>query len=128
YVRGEFLAEPFPRFEAALAEAYAAGLLGRNIAGSGIDLDLYGGAGAGAPIGGEETALLEPLEGKPGKPRFKPPFPANFGLYGKPTTINNTQSYASAPTIMRRGAAWFAGLGPANSGGTLIFSISGHVE
>jgi NADH-quinone oxidoreductase subunit F len=83
--------------------------------------------GAGAYICGEETALLESLEGKPGKPRFKPPFPANFGLYGKPTTINNTQSYASVPTIMRKGAAWFAGLGPPNSGGTMIFSMSGHV-
>jgi NADH-quinone oxidoreductase subunit F len=83
--------------------------------------------GAGAYICGEETALLESLEGKPGKPRFKPPFPANFGLYGKPTTINNTQSYASVPTIMRKGAAWFASLGPPNSGGTMIFSLSGHV-
>ena len=83
--------------------------------------------GAGAYICGEETALLESLEGKQGKPRFKPPFPANFGLYGKPTTINNTQSFASVPTIMRKGAAWFAGLGVANSGGTMIFSVSGHV-
>ncbi|HMD72472.1 MAG TPA: NADH-ubiquinone oxidoreductase-F iron-sulfur binding region domain-containing protein, partial [Steroidobacteraceae bacterium] len=82
---------------------------------------------AGAYICGEETALLESLEGKPGKPRFKPPFPANFGLYGKPTTINNTQSFASVPTILRKGAAWFAGLGPPNSGGTVIFSMSGHV-
>ena len=97
YIRGEFLAEPYPRFEAALAEAYSAGLLGRNIQGSGIDFDLYGVAGAGAYICGEETALLESLEGKPGKPRFKPPFPANFGLYGKPTTINNTLSFASVP-------------------------------
>ena len=77
--------------------------------------------GAGAYICGEETALLESLEGKPGKPRFKPPFPANFGLFGKPTTINNTQSYASVPTILRKGAAWFAGLGPPNSGGTVDF-------
>ena len=84
--------------------------------------------GAGAYICGEETALLESLEGKPGKPRFKPPFPANFGLFGKPTTINNTQSFASIPTIMRKGAAWFAGLGPVNSGGTVIFSVSGHVN
>ena len=90
YIRGEFLAEPFPRFEAALEEAYAAGLLGKDIQGSGIDFDLHAVAGAGAYICGEETALLESLEGKPGKPRFKPPFPANFGLYGKPTTINNT--------------------------------------
>src|SRR5690349_19718171 len=122
YIRGEFLAEPVPRFEAALAEAYAAGLLGRNIQGSGIDFDLHGVAGAGAYICGEETALLESLEGKPGKPRFKPPFPANFGLYGKPTTINNTLSFASVPAILRRGAKWFAELGVPNAGGTVIFS------
>ena len=127
YIRGEFLGEPIPRFEAALAEAYAAGLLGKNILGSGVDFDLHMFIGAGAYICGEETALLESLEGKPGKPRFKPPFPANFGLFGKPTTINNTQSFASVPTIMRKGAAWFAGLGPVNSGGTAIFSVSGHV-
>jgi NADH-quinone oxidoreductase subunit F len=128
YIRGEFLAEPVPRFEAALAEAYAAGLLGKNIQGSGIDFDLHTFIGAGAYICGEETALLESLEGKPGKPRFKPPFPAAYGLYGQPTTINNTQSFASVPTILRKGAQWFAGLGPANSGGTVIFSVSGHVE
>jgi NADH-quinone oxidoreductase subunit F len=128
YIRGEFLAEPFPRFEAALREAYAAGLLGRNVHGSGVDFDLYAVAGAGAYICGEETALLESLEGKQGKPRFKPPFPANFGLYGRPTTINNTQSYASVPTILRRGAKWFADLGVPNSGGTVIFSVSGHVN
>src|ERR1700688_4211910 len=127
YIRGEFLGEPIPRFEAALAEAYAAGLLGKNILGSGVDFDLHMFIGAGAYICGEETALLESLEGKPGKPRFKPPFPANFGLFGKPTTINNTQSFASVPSIMRKGAAWFAGLGPLNSGGTVIFSVSGHV-
>jgi NADH-quinone oxidoreductase subunit F len=128
YIRGEFLAEPVPRFEEALKEAYAAGLLGKNIMGSGIDFDLYTYVGAGAYICGEETALLESLEGKQGRPRFKPPFPANFGLYGKPTTINNTQSYASVPTILRKGAKWFADLGVANSGGTLIFSVSGHVN
>jgi NADH-quinone oxidoreductase subunit F len=128
YIRGEFMAEPVPRFEAALEEAYAAGLLGRNIQGSGIDFDLHTFVGAGAYICGEETALLESLEGKQGKPRFKPPFPANFGLYGQPTTINNTQSYASVPTILRKGAEWFASLGPANSGGTMIFSVSGHVQ
>ena len=127
YIRGEFLGEPIPRFEAALAEAYAAGLLGKNLLGSGVDFDLHLFVGAGAYICGEETALLESLEGKSGRPRFKPPFPANFGLFGKPTTINNTQSFASVPTIMRKGAAWFAGLGPVNSGGTLIFSVSGHV-
>ena len=128
YIRGEFMAEPIPRFQAALDEAYAAGLLGKNILGSGVDFDLHMFVGAGAYICGEETALLESLEGKPGKPRFKPPFPANFGLYGKPTTINNTQSYASVPTILRKGGAWFAGLGPPNSGGTIVYSVSGHVE
>src|SRR5450631_3050911 len=127
YIRGEFLGEPVPRFEAALKEAYTAGLLGKNILGSGIDFDLHTFVGAGAYICGEETALLDSLEGKQGKPRFKPPFPAAFGLYGKPTTINNTQSYASVPTILRKGAQWFADLGPKNSGGTAIFSVSGHV-
>jgi NADH-quinone oxidoreductase subunit F len=128
YIRGEFLGEPVPRFEAALAEAYAAGLLGKNILGSGVDFDLYTFVGAGAYICGEETALLDSLEGKTGKPRFKPPFPAAFGLYGMPTTINNTQSYASVPTILRKGSQWFADLGPKNSGGTAIFSVSGHVN
>jgi NADH-quinone oxidoreductase subunit F len=127
YIRGEFLGEPVPRFEAALAEAYEAGLLGRDIRGSGIDFDLYTFVGAGAYICGEETGLLESLEGKPGKPRFKPPFPANFGLYGAPTTINNTQSYASVPTILRKGPEWFTALGPKNAAGTIIFSVSGHV-
>jgi NADH-quinone oxidoreductase subunit F len=128
YIRGEFLAEPVPRFEGALEEAYAAGLLGKNILGSGADFDLHTFVGAGAYICGEETGLLESLEGKPGKPRFKPPFPANFGLYGRPTTVNNTYTLASVPSIMRNGAAWFAGLGPKGSGGTCIYSISGHVE
>ena len=128
YMRGEFMDEPFPRFEAAVKEAYDAGLLGKNIQGSGIDIDIRGFIGAGAYICGEETALLESLEGKQGRPRFKPPFPANFGLYGKPTTINNTQSIASVPTIIRKGAGWFAGLGPEGSGGTAQFSVSGHVE
>jgi NADH-quinone oxidoreductase subunit F len=128
YIRGEFLAEPFPRFDAAVREAYAAGLLGKNVLGSGFDFDLHAVAGAGAYICGEETALLESLEGKPGKPRFKPPFPANFGLYGRPTTVNNTQSYASVPTILRKGPKWFADLGVPNSGGTVIFSVSGHVN
>src|SRR5688572_12094420 len=128
YIRGEFLAEPYPRFEAALEEAYAAGLLGKDIQGSGVDFDLFGVAGAGAYICGEETALLESLEGKPGKPRFKPPFPANFGLFGKPTTINNTQSFALAPAILRKGAKWFAELGVPNAAGTAIFSVSGHVN
>jgi NADH-quinone oxidoreductase subunit F len=128
YIRGEFLGEPVPRFEAALEQAYAAGLLGKNILGSGVDFDLYTFVGAGAYICGEETALLDSLEGKTGKPRFKPPFPAAFGLYGAPTTINNTQSYASVPTLLRKGAQWFAELGPKNSGGTVIFSVSGHVN
>lgn len=128
YIRGEFINEPVPRFEAALKEAYEAGLLGKNIQGSGIDFELYTFVGAGAYICGEETALIESLEGKQGKPRFKPPFPANFGLYGKPTTINNTQSLASVPTIIRKGAAWFASLGPEGSGGAAQFSVSGHVE
>src|SRR5271168_4944874 len=128
YIRGEFMAEPIPRFEAALREAYEAGLLGKNILGSGVDFELHMYVGAGAYICGEETALLDSLEGKTGKPRFKPPFPAAFGLYGMPTTINNTQSYASVPTILRRGAHWFAELGPKNSGGTAIFSVSGHIN
>src|SRR5580658_7302847 len=128
YIRGEFLGEPVPRFEAALSEAYEGGLLGKNIKGSGVDFDLHTYVGAGAYICGEETALLDSLEGKTGKPRFKPPFPAAFGLYGMPTTINNTQSYASVPTILRRGAHWFAELGPKNSGGTAIFSVSGHIN
>jgi NADH-quinone oxidoreductase subunit F len=128
YIRGEFIDEPVPRFETAVQEACEAGLLGRNIRGTGIDFDLHTFVGAGAYICGEETGLLESLEGKPGRPRFKPPFPAGFGLYGKPTTINNTQSFASVPTIIRKGARWFSGLGTEGSGGTLIFSVSGHVN
>ncbi len=128
YIRGEFLAEPVPRFEAALREAYEAGLLGQNIRGGGVDFDLHMFVGAGAYICGEETGLLESLEDKPGKPRFKPPFPANYGLYGKPTTVNNTYTLASVPTILRKGPEWFAGLGPDKSGGAAIYSVSGHVE
>ncbi|MBI5041408.1 MAG: NADH-quinone oxidoreductase subunit NuoF, partial [Gammaproteobacteria bacterium] len=128
YMRGEFHHEPFERFEAALKEAYAAGLLGKNIQGSGIDFDLYSYLGAGAYICGEETALLNSMEGKKGQPRFKPPFPANFGLYGKPTTINNTESLASVPAIMRNGAEWFLNLGKPNNGGSKIFCVSGHVN
>ena len=112
YIRGEFLGEPVPRFEAALQEAYDAGLLGKNIRGTGIDFDIHTFVGAGAYICGEETALLDSLEGKPGKPRFKPPFPANFGLYGQPTTINNTQSFASVPTILRKGRSGSPRSGP----------------
>ncbi|MDX1405824.1 MAG: NADH-quinone oxidoreductase subunit NuoF [Woeseiaceae bacterium] len=128
YIRGEFMDEPVPRFEAALKEAYAEGLLGKNIKKSGIDVDIHTFVGAGAYICGEETGLLESLEGKPGKPRFKPPFPANFGLFGKPTTVNNTQSIACVPSIIRNGAKWFADLGVENAGGTAQFSVSGHVE
>jgi len=128
YIRGEFIDEPVPRFEAALKEAYKAGLLGKDIQKSGIDVDVYTFVGAGAYICGEETGLLESIEGKQGKPRFKPPFPANFGLYGMPTTVNNTQSLASVPAIIRNGAQWFAQLGPEGAGGTAQFSVSGHVE
>jgi len=128
YLRGEFMDEPFQRFETALAEAYGEGLLGKNILGSGIEFDLHTHLGAGAYICGEETALLESLEGKKGLPRFKPPFPANFGLYGTPTTVNNTETFASVPTIMRKGGDWFAELGLPNNGGTKCFSISGHVN
>jgi len=128
YLRGEFHHEPFENFEAALKEAYDAGLLGRNINDSGVDFDLYGVHGAGAYICGEETALMESLEGKKGQPRFKPPFPANFGIYGQPTTINNTESFASVPAIMRKGAEWFLELGKPNNGGVKIFSVSGHVN
>jgi NADH-quinone oxidoreductase subunit F len=128
YLRGEWLDEPFKRFEQAVQEAYSAGLLGKNIQGSGIDFDLYGSLGAGAYICGEETALLESLEGKKGQPRFKPPFPANYGLYGRPTTINNTETLASVPSIIRNGGEWFAKLGIPNAGGTKIFSVSGHVN
>lgn len=128
YLRGEFMDEPFMRFENALKEAYDAGYLGQDILGSGVNFDLYAHLGAGAYICGEETALLESLEGKKGQPRFKPPFPAQFGLYGKPTTVNNTETLASAPAIMRNGADWFKGLGVENSGGMKLFSVSGHVE
>ena len=128
YLRGEFHHEPFEHFEQALKEAYAAGLLGKNVLGSGVDVDIYAALGAGAYICGEETALMESLEGKKGQPRFKPPFPANFGLFGKPTTINNTETYASVPAILRNGAEWFLGLGKPNNGGPKIFSVSGHVN
>nr|MBS0019972.1 NADH-quinone oxidoreductase subunit NuoF [Gammaproteobacteria bacterium] len=128
YLRGEFMDEPFRRFEKALQEAYASGFLGKNILGSGFEFDLYSHLGAGAYICGEETALLESLEGKKGLPRFKPPFPASYGVYGCPTTINNTETFASVPSIMRHGADWFLGLGKGNSGGTKLFSVSGHVQ
>ncbi|MGV6816779.1 MAG: NADH-quinone oxidoreductase subunit NuoF [Thiotrichales bacterium] len=128
YMRGEFMDEPFLRFEQAVKEAYEAGYLGKNILGSGVDFDLFGSLGAGAYICGEETALLESLEGKKGQPRFKPPFPANFGLYGRPTTINNTETLSSIPVIMRKGGQWFADLGVEGAGGEKLFSVSGHIE
>ena len=128
YLRGEFLDEPFRRFEGAVQEAYAAGYLGKGILGTAVDFDLYATLGAGAYVCGEETALLESLEGKKGQPRFKPPFPANVGLYGRPTTINNTESLASVPVILRKGGEWFASLGTASAGGEKVFSVSGHVE
>ena len=128
YIRGEFLDEPVKRFREALREARKEGLLGKNLKGSGIDFELFEHVGAGAYICGEETALLESLEGKKGLPRFKPPFPASFGLYGKPTTINNTESLASVPMILNKGEDWFASIGKANNSGTKIFSVSGHVN
>jgi len=127
YIRGEFVNEA-RRLQAAIDEAYAAGLLGKNAAKSGWDFDIYLHRGAGAYICGEETALLESLEGKKGQPRLKPPFPAGVGLWGCPTTINNVESIAVTPTIMRRGGAWFAGLGKENNTGTKLFCISGHVN
>lgn len=127
YIRGEFW-EPYQRVEQAIQEAVAAGFLGDNILGSGFTFHLHNVLGAGAYICGEETALMESLEGKKGLPRFKPPFPANFGVFGRPTNINNTESFASVPVILQNGAQWFADLGKPNNGGTKIFSISGHVN
>jgi NADH-quinone oxidoreductase subunit F len=127
YIRGEFY-EPTERFDQALEEAYAAGLLGQDLLGSGIDFDLYTHLGSGAYICGEETALLESLEGKKGQPRFKPPFPAQAGLFGQPTTINNTESLASVPVILEKGGEWFLQQGRPNNGGPKLFSVTGHVE
>ncbi|ASG68837.1 NADH-quinone oxidoreductase subunit F [Francisella halioticida] len=127
YTRGEFY-EPIRKFEDALIEAYQAGILGSNIKSSGISFDLYSAVGAGAYICGEETALLNSLEGKKGRPRFKPPFPAFVGLYGRPTNINNTETYASVPTILQHGGEWFKKLGTKKSGGTKLFCVSGHVQ
>jgi len=127
YVRGEFVRER-ERLQAAVDQAYDAGLLGKNACGSGYDFELYVHHGAGAYICGEETALLESLEGKKGMPRLKPPFPANVGLYGCPTTVNNVESIAVVPDIMRRGAAWFSSIGRPNNTGTKLFCISGHVN
>jgi len=127
YTRGEFV-EPGARLDAAIQEAEAAGLLGSNILGSQVDFKLHNFYGAGAYICGEETALMESLEGKKGMPRFKPPFPANYGLYGRPTTINNTETLATIPVILQRGAQWHLDLGKPNNGGCKIFSVSGHVN
>jgi NADH-quinone oxidoreductase subunit F len=127
YIHGEIW-EVYERCEAALAEARAAGFIGKNILGSDFSFDLYNHHGYGAYICGEETALLESLEGKKGQPRFKPPFPASYGLYGKPTTINNTETFASVPWIIVNGGQAFLELGKPNNGGTKIFSVSGHVQ
>jgi NADH-quinone oxidoreductase subunit F len=127
YVRGEFIRET-GALRRAVAEAYEAGLLGKNAAGSGYDFDLFVHRGAGAYICGEETAMLESLEGKQGKPRLKPPFPAGAGLYGCPTTVNNVESIAVVPTILRRGGAWFKSFGREKNEGTKLYQISGHVN
>lgn len=127
YVRGEFVREA-QALQRAIDEAYEAGLLGKNAAGSGWPLDVYIHMGAGAYICGEETALIESLEGKKGQPRLKPPFPANVGLYGYPTTVNNVETIAVVPTILRRGADWFASIGRENNAGTKLFVVSGKVN
>jgi NADH dehydrogenase (ubiquinone) flavoprotein 1 len=127
YIRGEYVNERLA-LERAVKEAYDAGLIGKNACGSGYDYDLYVHYGAGAYICGEETALLESLEGKTGKPRMKPPFPAGVGLYGCPTTVTNVETVAVAPTILRRGPEWFSSFGRPNNHGTKLFCISGHVN
>ncbi|MCW8835674.1 MAG: NADH-quinone oxidoreductase subunit NuoF [Rhodospirillales bacterium] len=127
YIRGEFYREA-EVLQAAIDEAYEAGLLGKNACGSGWDMDVYVHRGMGAYVCGEESALIESLEGKKGQPRMKPPFPAGVGLYGCPTTVNNVESIAVSPTICRRGGAWFAGLGRQNNTGTKLFCVSGHVN
>jgi NADH-quinone oxidoreductase subunit F len=127
YIRGEFYNEA-SNLQVAIDEAYAAGLIGKNACGSGYDFELYLHRGAGAYICGEETALLESLEGRKGQPRLKPPFPAQCGLYGCPTTVNNVETIAVVPTILRRGGAWFAGFGRPKNNGTKLFCISGHVN
>jgi len=126
YLRGEFY-EPFDRMEAALAEARDNHFVGDNILGSDFSFELHNHLGGGAYICGEETALIESIEGKKGQPRFKPPFPANYGVFGRPTNVNNTESYASVPAILENGGQWFLDLGKPNNGGTKIFSVSGHV-
>lgn len=127
YIRGEFRQE-VDQLQHAIDEAYAAGLIGKNACGSGYDFDVFVHRGAGAYICGEETALIESLEGKKGQPRLKPPFPAAMGVWGCPTTVNNVESIAVVPTILRKGSAWFAGLGRPNNTGTKVFCISGHVN
>ena len=127
YIHGEVW-EVYKRFEEALEEARKAGLLGKSILGSGFDFELFAHHGYGAYICGEETALLESIEGKKGQPRFKPPFPASFGLFGKPTTINNTETFAAVPFILNVGADAYLDAGKANNGGTKLFSVSGHVN
>jgi NADH-quinone oxidoreductase subunit F len=127
YIHGEIW-EDYVFFEQALDEARAAGFLGENLFGTNFSFDLYAHHGYGAYICGEETALIESIEGKKGQPRFKPPFPASFGVFGKPTNVNNTESYASIPYIMQHGGQAFMDLGVANSGGTKLFAVSGHVE
>ena len=127
YIRGEYIREAETLF-AAVAEAYDAGLIGKNASGSGYDFDVFVHRGAGAYICGEETAMIESIEGKKGQPRLKPPFPAGAGLYGCPTTVNNVESIAVAPTILRRGAGWFSSFGAENNRGTKLFQISGHVN
>ncbi|KAJ1460893.1 hypothetical protein M885DRAFT_612071 [Pelagophyceae sp. CCMP2097] len=133
YIRGEYFNEAARRrrpvvLDEAIYEAYKAGLLGRNACGSGYDYDVYLHRGAGAYICGEETALLESLEGKPGKPRLKPPFPANVGVFGCPSTVTNVETIAVAPAILKRGAAWFSGMGRKNNSGTKLFALSGHIN
>ena len=127
YVRGEFWYE-INQLQKAVDEAYAKGLIGKNACNSGYDFDVVVHGGAGAYICGEETGLLESLEGKPGRPRMKPPFPANAGLYGCPTTVTNVETVAVVPTIMRRGANWFNSFGRKNNAGLKLFAISGHVN
>lgn len=127
YIRGEFY-EPIAAMEKAIKEAEENNLLGKKILNSDLDFNLYNFYGAGAYICGEETALMESLEGKKGQPRFKPPFPANFGVYGKPTNINNTETYASIPVIIEKGGKWHLEIGKPNNGGCKIFSVSGHVN
>ncbi len=127
YIRGEYIREA-ETLQKAIDEAYDAGLIGKNASGSGYDFDVFMHRGAGAYICGEETAMIESLEGKKGQPRLKPPFPAGAGLYGCPTTVNNVESIAVVPTILRRGASWFASFGRENNHGTKLFQISGHVE